>query len=216
MSRGDHLGLDLGLRDDDRLGAARDARHQRQVAAVAPHHLDQERALVRRGRDLQAVDRLERDVQRGVDADRDLGARQIVVDRRRDADDLEAHLRQRQRPGLRAVAADDDQAVDAARRAGCARPRARTASSLNSRSRALPRNVPPRPRMPPTSRAPERLDRALDQAGVAVAHAEDLPALVDAVRTTARMAAFIPGASPPLVSTAIFLVRHAREGIAIA
>ena len=41
-------------------------------------------------------------------------AGQVVVDRRSDADDLEAHLRQRQRAGLRAVAADDDQAVDPA------------------------------------------------------------------------------------------------------
>ena len=34
--------------------------------------------------------------------------------------------------------------------------------------------------MPPTSRAPERLDLPLDQAGVAVADAEHLPALVEA------------------------------------
>jgi len=43
-------------------------------------------------------------VERRVDADRDVGSVQVVVDRRSDADDLQAHLRQRERAGLRSVA----------------------------------------------------------------------------------------------------------------
>ena len=89
-------------------------------------------------------------------------------------------MRQRQRAGLRAVAADDHQPVDAARARGCSRPRARTASSLNSGSRALPRNVPPRCQDAADVAGAERLDLPLDQAGVAVADAEHLPALVEA------------------------------------
>ena len=48
---------------------------------------------------------------------------------------------------------------------------------------------------------------ALDETEVAVADAERSPTpLPIAIRTTARMAAFMPGASPPLVRTAMRLV----------
>lgn len=46
----------------------------------------------------------------------------------------------------------------------------------------------------------------VDQAVVPPVDAENLHAPLRAVRTTARTAAFMPGASPPLVSTAIFLM----------
>src|SRR5258708_3164636 len=113
---GDGLGIDLGLGHDDGVRAARDARHEREVPALATHDLEQERAPVRGGRDAQPVDGLERDVERRVDADRDLRSREIVVYRRRDAHDRQAHHRERERAGLAAVAADDQQAVDAVRR----------------------------------------------------------------------------------------------------
>ena len=45
-------------------------------------------------------------------------------------------------------------------------------------------------------------DRSRHRSGVPVQHPERLPPRSSAERTAARIAAFIPGASPPLVSTA--------------
>ena len=44
---GDVRGLQLVLGQRDHLGAARDTRHERDVAAIASHRFDSERALVR-------------------------------------------------------------------------------------------------------------------------------------------------------------------------
>ncbi len=63
-------------------------------------------------RDFEPIDGFQRDVQRRVDPDGDLGTAQIVVDRRRDPNDRESHPPQGVRAGLRAVAANDDQSVD--------------------------------------------------------------------------------------------------------
>jgi hypothetical protein len=68
------LGVDLHLRNDHDLRAAGDGRHQREVAAVTAHHLDRKHAVVRGGGDLEAVDRLEGNVQRRIGADRDVAA----------------------------------------------------------------------------------------------------------------------------------------------
>lgn len=50
------------LGDRHGLGAARDARHQSEITAVAPHDLEQERAMMRGRGHLEAVESLERDV----------------------------------------------------------------------------------------------------------------------------------------------------------
>ena len=79
---------DLG--DEDDVGAAGDAGGQRDMAGVAPHHLEDHDAVVaRRGR-LQPVERLGRDRDGGVVADRVLGRADIVVDGLGDADELDA------------------------------------------------------------------------------------------------------------------------------
>ena len=67
---GDCFWRSRDLRDGDRLGAPGDSRHQCEVAAVTPHHFDHERAMMRRGRRLQSVDGLERDVEGRVDTER--------------------------------------------------------------------------------------------------------------------------------------------------
>jgi hypothetical protein len=79
----DRFGVARDLRNADRLRAAGDAGHQTEVAAVPAHHLDERAAPMRRRRHAQPVDRLERDVERGVEADRDVRAAEVVVDRRR-------------------------------------------------------------------------------------------------------------------------------------
>src|SRR3989338_7059010 len=93
-------------------------RHEGEIAAAPPHPFDQEGPPVRGRRGLEPIDRLQRDVQRRVHADRDLAARQIVADRGRHAHDPDPHLRQGIRPGLRPVPADDHQGVQPGRPGG--------------------------------------------------------------------------------------------------
>src|SRR5579862_3034806 len=106
---GDFLRARLLLGDQDHFSAADDARHEREVAAVAPHGFDDECTLVRRSGVAQLVDRIEDSVERGVDADRNIGAVDVVVDGCRDADHRETELLQRRRAAHGAVAADRDQ-----------------------------------------------------------------------------------------------------------
>ena len=103
------IGFDFGQRDGFR--ASGNAGGERQIAAVAAHHLHQKSAFVRRSGHLDAVDGLERDVERGVDADGNFRAAEIVVNGRY-ADDRNSFCESAQRAGLRAVAADDDGSVD--------------------------------------------------------------------------------------------------------
>src|SRR6185369_7257247 len=106
-------------------------------------------------------------------------AGQVVVDGRRHPDHGEAHARQRQRARLRPVAADHDQAVDApvlqvAQPLGAHLlvPELGHAAAAQERPAALEDAA--------HVARPQRLDGRLQQAGVAVADAEDLPALVEA------------------------------------
>ena len=71
------------------VGAARDSRHEGQVAAVPSHDLDDERALVRGRRAGQLVDGVQDAVQRSVRADRHIRAHHVVIDRADEADDDE-------------------------------------------------------------------------------------------------------------------------------
>ncbi len=83
-------------------------------AGVAAHHLDDQDAVVTVGRRVQAIDRLHRDVDRGVEAEGVVGGAEVVVDRLRHADDRHAVLAVEARGGSeRVLAADRDQPVDA-------------------------------------------------------------------------------------------------------
>ena len=90
--RGDVVVDDRLLGDEDVVGAARDPAHQRDPARVAAHRLDDDDPAVRLGRRVAAVDRLGRDVHGRVEAERVVGAVEVVVDRLRDADDRQALL----------------------------------------------------------------------------------------------------------------------------
>ena len=102
---------DLGDQDDVRV--AGDAGVHRDPAGVAAHHLDDHDALVRLRGGVQAIDRLGRDGDRGVEAECRLGAAEIVVDRLRHADDRHPLLEEARGDPERAVAADRDQRVAA-------------------------------------------------------------------------------------------------------
>ena len=111
--RADGLDVERLLGDEDDVGAAGEAGVQGDPARVAAHHLDDEHAVVRLGRGVQPVDRLHRDVDRGVEAEGEVGGVEVVVDRLGHADDVDAEVVQLGRDTERVLAADGDQRVDA-------------------------------------------------------------------------------------------------------
>ena len=194
-------------------GLLRDEHHRRPTgdpgvggdpAAVAAHHLDDHHPVVALGRRVQPVDGVGGDLHRGVEAERDVGALDVVVDRLRDADDRQAVLGvQPAGDRQRAVAADDDDGVEAEvgdrrRRPRRPRPRCRTGSPASCRARCRPAaacRASSRPSAAsscgargrrPTRRGSRRSRRRRSRSPW---------------RTIARMTAFRPGQSPPPVST---------------
>ena len=110
----DLLEVERLLRDQDHVGAAGEPGVEGDPAGVAAHHLDDQDPVVAVGGGVEAVDRLHRDVDRGVEAEGVVGRAEVVVDRLRDADDRDAVLGVKARGGpQRVLAADRDQALDA-------------------------------------------------------------------------------------------------------
>ena len=172
---------------------------------VATHHLDDHHAVVALGRRVQPVDRIGRDLHRGVEAEREVGRRQVVVDRLRHADDAA----RRRPPSLCATPSVSSPpiAISASTRsrASVAITRAAPSSDLYGFVRDVPRIVPPRgsrPRIEPSARS-HRL--AFHDAAPTVPVADDRRgrSCPSPLRTTARITAFKPGQSPPPVSMPI-------------
>ncbi len=84
---------------------------QRDPARLAPHDLDDHRAVMALGGGAQAVDGLGGDVDGGVEAEAVLGAVHVVVDGFWDAHQRRAHVVQLARDAHGAVAADDHDRV---------------------------------------------------------------------------------------------------------
>jgi hypothetical protein len=100
------------LRDEDDAGAAGDAGVRGDPAGVAAHHLDDHDAVVaRRGRP-EAVERVGGEGHRGVEAEGDDGAAEVVVDGLGHADDGDAGPEALEGDGEGAVAADDDERAE--------------------------------------------------------------------------------------------------------
>ena len=107
--------VDRDLGHEDHVGAAGDAAHHGDPTRVAAHHLDDHDAVVRLRRRVQPVDRLGGDEDRGVEAEGVVGAREVVVDRLRHADDRELLLGVEARRDAESVlAADRDERVEPA------------------------------------------------------------------------------------------------------
>ena len=66
----------------------------------------------RKARWCEAVNRLQRDIERGIYANGDVAACQVIVNGGGHAHDREAHLPEGQGTGLRSIAADNDQGVN--------------------------------------------------------------------------------------------------------
>ena len=107
------LDLERPLRDEDHVGAASEPGVQRDPARVPAHHLDDQGPVVALRGGVQPVDRLHRDVDRGVEAEREIGGTKIVIDGLRHPDHLDALLEQLGGDTEGVLAADRDQRVHA-------------------------------------------------------------------------------------------------------
>ena len=168
--------VDRDLGDEDHVGAAGDAAHHGDPAGVAAHHLDDHDAVVRLGRRVEPVDRLGRDRDRGVEAERVVGAGEVVVDRLRDADDRElALVVEARRDAERVLAADRDERVELA--VGEVLYDALDGALELERVRAARADDRPAARQDPRDlRRAELLEDRLDEAAPALAHRDHVPA----------------------------------------
>ena len=176
--------LDLGaglldrqrmLGDEDHVGAAGDPAHDGDPARVTPHHLDHHHAVVRLGRGVQAVDRLRGDCDGGVEAERVVGRREVVVDRLRHPDDGELVLgmESAQRPPA-CPRRRSQRARRATADAKFSRTRSTPPSTLYGFVRVVPRIVPPRGRSPEISRRPRGSKIPSDEPSPALPDADDV------------------------------------------
>jgi len=172
---GERLGIRLHLGDGHGLCPAGDPRHEGEVAAVAAHHLDEERPAVGGGGGLEAVDGLQGHVEGSVHPNRDLRAGEVVVDRGRHADDGEPHPGELVSAGLGAVPSDHDQGLDPLPSEGAkCPPPALLGAEL--RAAGAPEDRPPELEDPPHVPRPEGHDLPADEAGVASPHPPNFPA----------------------------------------
>ncbi len=195
------LDVERALGHEDRVGAARDPGVRGDPAGVAAHHLDDHHAVVRLRGGVQAVDRVGHDLHGGLEAERDVGAAEVVVDRLRHADDGDARFvqraaprracprrrsaRARRRRGARASRGSPRRRPAPWRRGWCARCRGSCRRGGGCRRCCAGRARPRRRRAPPPSRGGSR--------GSVSPRGRPL-------RTAARITAFSPGQSPPPVS----------------
>ena len=108
----DHgLKLRLELRNDDHVGAARQATDHRHPAGVPAHHFNDHDAVMGRSGGVQSIEGLHHDANRGIEADAELGRREVVVDRLRHPNDRIAGIAHRGRNRQRVVAADRHQTI---------------------------------------------------------------------------------------------------------
>ena len=165
-------------------------------------------AVVRLGGGVQPVDRLHRDVDRGVEAEGEVGGAEVVVDRLRHADDVA----RRGRCSLVATPRVSSPPIAISASTPCSARlsliRSTPPSTLNGLVREEPRIVPPRGRMPRTSVDAERAWSG-PPAGPASRRGSRRTrgrSSSTPLRTTARITAFRPGQSPPPVSTPMRMI----------
>jgi len=99
--------------DDGDFGAGADGGHEGEITGVAAHDFDQEAAAVGAGGVFNFIDELHDGVGGGVEADADVGVGDVVVDGAGKADDADAEFVEFLGASEGAVAADDDEGVDA-------------------------------------------------------------------------------------------------------
>ena len=143
------------------------------MSGVAPHDLEHHDPVVRLGRGVQPVDRLGGDAERSVEADADVGAADIVVDRLGHRDHRETGIGQSPGGDQRAVAADGHQRLDAV--ALELRDQRRWALGLQPAAAARGAEHRAAPRQHPAHRL------GIQRDGIAVEHAVPAPPVPDDV-----------------------------------
>ena len=88
----DVLDSERNFRNQNNVGAACDAGFERDPATVAAHHFNHHHAMMRGCGGVNLIDCIRDGVKRGIESERHLGGREIVVDSLRDADDLHSLL----------------------------------------------------------------------------------------------------------------------------
>ena len=159
------VGVGWTLGDQHPVGAGRQGAHERQIAAVAPHHLDDEGTLVAGRSAVDGIDGFGDAMESRVGADGHVGPEHVVVDRADQANQGEApmgvgrgltdlarvdqlaeqggpFLAEEVGTGQAAVASDDYQGIDAPVNQIAGRPSS-AFSVRKSAQRAVPRTVPP-------------------------------------------------------------------------
>ena len=101
------------LGQEDHIGAPADAGVQRDPASVASHHLDDHDSPVRLGRRVQAIDRVGRERDGGIESEAVRRADDVVVDGLRHADDWNAEKAEPVREAQGTVPADHHEAPQA-------------------------------------------------------------------------------------------------------
>ena len=177
----DLVDVEWDLWNEDHVGAAGDAGMQRDPAGVPPHHLDHQNPVMAFRRRVQAVDRLGRYLQRGVEAEGDIGGAEVVVDRLGHADHVHAVPVELVGDAERVLATDRDQGVELECRERLAHTVHTAVALVRIRTRAAKDR--PAARQDPARRLDVEIHvRALEHAAPSVAKADELIAeLVDPV-----------------------------------
>ncbi len=173
----DLVEVERALGHEDDVGAAGHAAPAGDPAGVAAHDLADDDAVVRLRGGVQAVDRLRRDLHRGLEAEGEVRRVEVVVDRLGHADGREARREELARDAERVVAADRDEHVDAALLERCEHALLAVLGLVDVRARRAEN------RAAPVQDAARVLARELDRVVVehalpALAKAEDLVSVV--------------------------------------
>jgi hypothetical protein len=174
---------------------------QRDPAGVPAHDLDDERAVVRLGGGVQPVDGVDGDLHRGVEAEGVVGGAEVVVDRLRDADDVQAGRGQLGRDAEGVLAADRDQRVDAGLLEVAADLLDAVLDLHDVGPAAAEDGAAAREDAPGLLHAERHREPSSGPFQPSRKPRNSCPCTSTPFRTTARMTAFRPGQSPPPVRT---------------
>jgi len=219
-ARADVVEVEGLLGHQHHVGTPGDARPQRDPARVATHHLHDHHAVVALGGGVQPVDHVDRDLDRGVEAEGDVGGREIVVDGlgRPDHRDPEAAEPLGHSEGV--LAADRHQRVDPPARERRLE-RADRLARPGERVRARRAEDGPAPMEDASGRRDRQRDRVVvDRPAPAVPEPHEL-VTVDPLALTheRRITALSPGQSPPPPAPPVppqDRTRHDRTGRSLA
>ena len=99
------------FRDQDHIRATSDARTQRQPARAMSHDLRDDDAMMAMRRAVQAINRNRSDAKRGIESDRRVSQREIVINRLGQRDDVQPFFHQPQCVLVRAAAAQTNKCI---------------------------------------------------------------------------------------------------------